>query len=231
MKRTLVIIMVTIASIALTAGAVNAASTFFDSLTVGRQGVGGVTQLNGSVLNNTTTNGVDNPLTIADNLRIDGRVYRGATAGPGDGKPLLINDDMAVAGSITVDGDTVAVKKLYSGTIDLTKNGDEITTSAVAFGALPPPTYQSLGCTYRYHFKKIAVSEVTTANLPNIKVNTRIDAAHQVGYYPTVSTSWIGGVYSLSAGYVHLLYKAVLSGCGTSTAYYTTGKYQINVVY
>lgn len=76
----------------------------YDSLTVGKQGTGGVTFFNGSIQNNTTTNSVDNPVTIADNLRIDGRVYRGATAGTSDILPFIVNDNMEVTGSLTVTG-------------------------------------------------------------------------------------------------------------------------------
>jgi hypothetical protein len=44
-----------------TAGVVSAVEGQFDSLIVGRQGSGGVTYFNGSIVNTTTTNGQDNP--------------------------------------------------------------------------------------------------------------------------------------------------------------------------
>lgn len=78
-----------------------------DSLKVGKQGTGGVTFFNGTIVNNTTENGVDNPVTFGDDVRIDGRVYRGATAGTGDSQPFIINDNAEVAGSLEVGGTDV----------------------------------------------------------------------------------------------------------------------------
>lgn len=76
-----------------------------DSLKVGQQSVGGVTFFNGTIVNETTdlTN-ADNPVTFGDNVRIDGRVYRGATAGTADSMPFIVNDNMEVAGNLTVEG-------------------------------------------------------------------------------------------------------------------------------
>src|SRR5574340_276594 len=98
MRRSLTIILIIVASIALTAGVVQAASAVYDTLTIGRQGVGGVTYFNGTMKNNTTgTGGADNPVTIGDNLRVDGRVYRGTSAGTTDSSPFIINDNLEVA--------------------------------------------------------------------------------------------------------------------------------------
>lgn len=126
MKRGLITIMVIIASIALTAGIVKAASEYnvtttlggvagdifdldgsfkVDSLVVGQQSVGGVTFFNGTIVNNTTdATEADNPVTFGDNVRIDGRVYRGAVAGTGDSMPFIVNDNMEIAGNLTVTG-------------------------------------------------------------------------------------------------------------------------------
>ncbi|MFH1207269.1 MAG: hypothetical protein V1668_01540 [Patescibacteria group bacterium] len=91
------------ASAVMCVGVVYAATVTADSLWVGKQGVGGVTYFNGTIINETTgTGGVDNPVTFGDNVRIDGRVYRGATAGTGDSTPFSVNDNMEVAGSLTV---------------------------------------------------------------------------------------------------------------------------------
>jgi hypothetical protein len=116
-----------------------------DSLKVGAQGTGGVTFFNGTIVNNTTTSGADNPVTFGDNVRIDGRIYRGATAGTSDSLPVLVNDNMEVAGSLTtgsftttgglssgsistgsisatgltIGGYTGVSKKIYEGTIDV----------------------------------------------------------------------------------------------------------------
>lgn len=74
-----------------------------DSLKVGAQGVGGVTYFNGTMANNTTnSNNVGNPITIGDDLRVDGAFFRGATQGPGDSLPLKLNDDVTVYGDVTL---------------------------------------------------------------------------------------------------------------------------------
>jgi hypothetical protein len=122
MKKKLLTLVVVVASIALTAGIVNAATSHnvtsqfgpegdifqvdgtmnMRSVMIGEQGVGGVTYFNGSIINATTNSGVDNPVTFGDNVRIDGRVFRGATAGTGDTQPFIVNDNMEVTGSLTV---------------------------------------------------------------------------------------------------------------------------------
>ena len=79
-----------------------------NSLRVGQQGVGGVTYFNGTIVNSTTGDGdTDNPVTFGDNVRIDGRLYRGATAGSGDSQPFIINDNLEVVGSLTVGSTNV----------------------------------------------------------------------------------------------------------------------------
>jgi hypothetical protein len=130
MKKTLVVSMVVVASIVLTAGVVKAASAAYDSLTVGSQGVGGVTFFNGSIQNSTTTNSADNPVTFADNVRIDGRVFRGVTAGTSDTLPFIVNDNMEVEGDLTVNGD-IAYDNTNSGLASTTVQGaiDELATT------------------------------------------------------------------------------------------------------
>lgn len=62
----------------------------FDSIYVGKQGVGGVTFFNGTIVNSTTGEGdSDNPVTFGDNVRIDGEIYR--TEKGGD-SPLKVSD-------------------------------------------------------------------------------------------------------------------------------------------
>jgi hypothetical protein len=123
MKRVLITTLVVAVSILVTGGIVYAATTHnitsvlggksgeafdldgtivVDSLKVGAQGVGGVTFFNGTIINDTkTSTGGDNPVAFGDNVRIDGRVYRGALAGVTDTQPFLVNDNMEVAGSLT----------------------------------------------------------------------------------------------------------------------------------
>ncbi|XOU94314.1 MAG: hypothetical protein ACNFW9_05735 [Candidatus Kerfeldbacteria bacterium] len=122
MNKKLITSLVVIISIALTVGIVNAAATHnvtsqfgpegdiyqvdgtmkMRSIMIGEQDIGGVTYFNGSIVNDTTTNSVDNPVTFGDNVRIDGRVWRGATAGTSDTMPFIVNDNMEVIGSLTV---------------------------------------------------------------------------------------------------------------------------------
>ena len=61
----------------------------FDSVYVGKQDVGGVTFFNGTIVNSTTNDGADNPVTFGDNVRIDGEIYR--TEKGGD-DPLKMSD-------------------------------------------------------------------------------------------------------------------------------------------
>ena len=73
------------------------------SIKVGAQGVGGVTFFNGTIVNATTgDDDANNPVTFGDDVRIDGRVYRGATAGPetDSSTPFIINDNLQVLGTI-----------------------------------------------------------------------------------------------------------------------------------
>ena len=91
----------------------------FDSVYIGKQDEGGVTFFNGTIVNSTTTStddddaagspaqaDVDNPVTFGDNVRIDGRVYRGATASPEDdgSMPFILNDNVEIAGDLTITG-------------------------------------------------------------------------------------------------------------------------------
>ena len=72
----------------------------FDSLRVGKQGTGGVTFFNGTIVNSTTgDNDSDNPVTFGDNVRIDGSLQRGEQ-GINDAKPVKIGDDFRVDGVI-----------------------------------------------------------------------------------------------------------------------------------
>lgn len=74
---------------------------FKKGVKIGVQGTGGVTYFNGTITNNTTKNGKDVPVTFGDNVRIDGRIFRGPTQGPGDSKPVIIDDDLEIKGSTT----------------------------------------------------------------------------------------------------------------------------------
>jgi hypothetical protein len=83
-----------------------------DSIKIGKQGVGGVTFFNGSIINNTTgKNNFNNPITFADNVRIDGEIYR-TEPGPDD-SPLKITDNVNIYGGLTVN-DNIKANKIYA---------------------------------------------------------------------------------------------------------------------
>ena len=107
----------------------------FDSIKVGAQDVGGVTFFNGTIVNDTTTSGADNPVTFGDNVRIDGRLYRGASAGTTDALPLIVNDNMEVKGTLTVDGNIAGTgivnsNNILDDSISTTDLADNVVTSA-----------------------------------------------------------------------------------------------------
>lgn len=86
------------------ASLLNQGTVEVDSLKVGKQGTGGVTFFNGTIINATTNDGAEVPVTFGDDVRIDGRVWRGEVRGPGDSKPFIVDDDFQVNGSFSVNG-------------------------------------------------------------------------------------------------------------------------------
>lgn len=78
----------------------------FGSIKVGKQGVGGVTFFNGTIVNATTNDGKDNPVTFGDNVRIDGAIQRG-TNSTGDNLNVKINDSVDVTGGVNVTGNGI----------------------------------------------------------------------------------------------------------------------------
>ncbi|MBU1119485.1 hypothetical protein KKH43_06410, partial [Patescibacteria group bacterium] len=97
----------------------------FDSVYIGKQGTGGVTFFNGTIVNSTTNDGVDNPVTFGDNVRIDGEIWRGEQSGPfagADAKdmPVKVNDDLNVAGKATISG------TLSNPTVDAKANKSDV---------------------------------------------------------------------------------------------------------
>lgn len=183
MKKSFVIIIVIISSIVLTVGVVKAAATRnitstlkgvkgdiftldgtlqVSSLKVGAQGVGGVTYFNGTIVNNTTTKSKDNPVTFGDNVRIDGRVYRGATAGTSDNLPFIVDDNMEVAGNLTVKKLT-ATSLSGTGIVGNDNIADNAITSAkIADGAI---TSAKLASGVMASTSNIADGAITTAKI------------------------------------------------------------------
>jgi hypothetical protein len=146
----------------------------FDSIKVGRQGTGGVTFFNGTIINNTTgTGGADIPVTFGDNVRIDGRVYRGTTAGTSDSQPFIVNDNMEVTGSLIADslntGSLTATSLSGSGIVssnNLASNSvtsAKITDGTIATGDLANSAVTSA---------KITNGTIATADLTDSAVTT-----------------------------------------------------------
>lgn len=209
--------------------------------------VTGTSFLGGPIVNPTLTKGVDNPITYGDNVRIDGRIWRGTTAGPGDGKPFIINDDAQVTGSLaagaittgtlttdtlTIGGVAAARHKVYSGTIDLTASGDLITTSTITIDC----TNQAASWikSFSYHWKRVDIAEMDLNNPPLIVLSYKLSATNTT--YP--ANSWItpsSFPYPMiyNQGYILFTYKTVLETCGgtVTPSYYTSGEYKVVVDY
>jgi len=276
-RNTISIVCITIASFLVTAGIVYAATTrnitstlsgtsgdhfdldgtmIVDSLKVGAQGTGGVTFFNGTIVNNTTnSSGGDNPVTFGDNVRIDGRVYRGATAGTADTMPFIVNDNMeltgnllasgnstitgnstvggnlAVTGSLTFNNGGIPTRnKIYSGTFDITQDGDEIATYDWGTDCVGDPTYTE---TTKYHYVKITVPEASLTNPTNVQVYYKVHADYKTGYLPDIEDLWRASDPSISEGYLYLLTKYVNHICDGSANpyYYVDGEYKAVVTY
>lgn len=74
----------------------------FNSIYVGKQGTGGVTFFNGTIVNSTTDDeGEGNPVTFGDDVRVDGYIYRGARDEMANTN-VRIADSLEVAGSLAV---------------------------------------------------------------------------------------------------------------------------------
>ncbi|MFH0805039.1 MAG: hypothetical protein V1916_02475 [Patescibacteria group bacterium] len=237
-------------STALTVGMVNAKEIDVTIKQLGGK-VGDVFKVAGTVITNALkvkgtaqfSGSISNPtgdVTIADNARIDGRVYRGAQAGTADTQPFIVNDNMevvgslrvgsgvAVTGNLTFNGITPLQSKTYAGTIDITQSGDEVVSTAES--ACPVPTgYKN----YSYHYKKVAVAEIDLNNLPDVRVFVKSGAGYPFDMRPNGGDVWSSGSFYLSPGYVYIYYKMGYNICnGTTTpANYTTGEYKIILNY
>ncbi len=108
------------------------------SIRIGAQGYGGVTFFNGTIINETTDTdtGTEMPVTFGDDVRIDGRIWRGENAGPGlnDDRELIVNDDMEITGDLTVNNlvgtGVVNSNNILDGTITTADLADSSITSA-----------------------------------------------------------------------------------------------------
>lgn len=221
MKKTFVVIAVIIAATALTTGIVKAYTTRditptlggvsgdvftidgtlgVSALRVGSQGVGGVTQFNGTIINNTTENGADLPVTFGDNVRIDGRVYRGAGDGPYDNMPFIINDNAWVVGDLRVTS-KLRLERTIEG------NG-VVTTGAISDNAV----------TDTLHEDDSNVETTATAAAPDILLEkSQSSVASEIfctfsGYFTTSADGGMVATYLLVDGeQVHSTIRAAVS--------------------
>lgn len=95
---------------------------FKSGVKIGQQGTGGVTFFNGTIVNNTTTGGKDNPVTIGDKLRVDDVFYRIEVGGS---NPLKFADTLVPykTNEFSLGNSSYRWKDLYlSGTINAEGN-------------------------------------------------------------------------------------------------------------
>lgn len=112
-------------------------NTFFESVTnwfqkgikIGQQNTGGVTFFNGTIVNSTTKSGKDNPVTVGDNLRVDGAIWRTEEGGS---NPLKVADTMVPNkdGVYSLGSSSLKFKNAYfSGAVKLGSiDGDGVIT-------------------------------------------------------------------------------------------------------
>ena len=123
----------------------------FGSIKIGSQGSGGVTFFNGTIINDTTTSGADNPVTFGDNVRIDGRVWRGATSGSGDGMPFIVKDDLEVEGDVTFG-------KTY-GSVSVNHYGIKPYDNDQVFSASVSGFYNDAGSTSDFYYAPVSLPD------------------------------------------------------------------------
>ncbi len=112
-------------------------NTYFESVTnwfkkgikIGRQNTGGVTFFNGTIVNSTTKSGKDNPVTVGDNLRVDGAIWRTEEGGS---NPLKVADTIVPnkTGVYSLGSNSLKFKDAYfSGAVKLDSiDGDGVIT-------------------------------------------------------------------------------------------------------
>lgn len=92
----------------------------FPSVKIGKQGIGGVTFFNGTIINATTDdNGNAVPVTFGDDVRVDGSVWRGSSSGTSDSQAFKIDDNVEVTGNLDTSGNS-----LVSGDLDVSGTAD-----------------------------------------------------------------------------------------------------------
>ncbi|MFH0853669.1 MAG: hypothetical protein V1853_04675 [bacterium] len=184
MNRKLIIAIVIVVSIVSTVGIVKAAGMTTDWLRVGIQGVGGVTYFNGTIINETTdADGNGNPVAFGDNIRVDGRLWRGIDQGTSDSLPFIIDDNAEITGTLTA-GNITATGFTGSGIVssdNLASNA--ITSVKIANGTIVAEDLADAGVTGA----KIASGSVTQteesgtiSDQTTIKTGTNYDTAETI---------------------------------------------------
>jgi len=191
----------------------------FDSIKVGRQGTGGVTFFNGTIINSTTgTGGADLPVTFGDNVRIDGRVYRGANAGTSDSQPFIVNDNMQVVGSLTVGSlsgsgivssdnladDSVTTAKIKNGTIaaaDLANGA--VTSTKITNGTIATADLSdSAVTTAKISDGTIATADLADSSVTPAKINGTGGANLPIAYgYCDENGNMLGGTSNVTCSW------------------------------
>jgi len=109
---------------------------FLKGVKIGQQGEGGVTFFNGTIINETTTDGEGNPVTVGDKMRIDDIIYRIESGGD---HPLKIADTILPdsSGAYSLGSDSKKFHDLYldgalygSGVVGTDNLADDSVTSA-----------------------------------------------------------------------------------------------------
>jgi hypothetical protein len=132
------------------------------SARIGTQGLGGVTFFNGTIINETTNKDTkaEIPVTFGDDVRIDGRVWRGETAGPGldDDREFVVNDDMEITGDLTVGGLLGTGIVNSTNILDATIAGADIANNAITSAKIASGTVATAD---------IANNAITSAKIAN----------------------------------------------------------------
>ncbi|MFH2105140.1 MAG: hypothetical protein ABII72_02790 [Parcubacteria group bacterium] len=176
----------------------------FDSIYVGKQGVGGVTFFNGTIINNTTDDDSNNlPITFGDDVRIDGELYRTEAGGE---NPLKIADSLRPQTDNTYDlgaADFTFKNAYFSGTVTtaaLTGSGiissDNILDGTIATVDLADSIITSAKILNR----TITGSDINTSANLNINTLTTTGNISTSGTVDGVDVSTISSTYLPLAG-------------------------------
>lgn len=165
------------------------------SLVVGKtDGSGGVTQFNGTMINATP----NKPITMADDLRVDGGIWRGK---PNDSQPAQIKDSLDVSGS-TVINKSLDVKDTLNVTNSV-NSGDVFTDSVAAKELYARGTGAVIGSSAnRWNTGYFGIIDSTFVDTQSIKpVGTYSTVGSTTnrftnGYYKTVNATTIEPDYT-----------------------------------